>query len=36
MRHITRAMEAIGRVQLHTPGMIEDLSHVDNAIVSVS
>jgi hypothetical protein len=36
MRHITRSMEATGRGQLHTPSMNEDLSHIDNGIVSVS
>jgi Fungal specific transcription factor domain len=36
MRHITRAMEATGRGQLQTPNMSEDLSHIDNGIVSVS
>ncbi|KAL2353853.1 fungal-specific transcription factor domain-containing protein, partial [Cryomyces antarcticus] len=36
MRRITRAMKAAGRVQLHTPNMSEDLSHIDNGVVSVS
>lgn len=36
MRHITRAMEATGRGQLHTPSMTEEISHIDNGIVSVS
>ena len=36
MRHITRAMEATGHGQLHTPNASEDLAHIDNGIVSVS
>lgn len=36
MRHITRAMEATGHGQLHTPITNEDVSHIDNGIVSVS
>ena len=36
MRYITRAMDAAGRGQLHAPNMSEDLSHIDNGIVSVS